>query len=189
MPSARLRRAIFLDRDGTLNVDTGYVSRPQDVHIVEGAAEGAKLLAEAGYMLVIVSNQSGIARGMMTQAQADSVDERLLALLAQRGVSVQATYRCPHLPTGSVAAFAMDCDCRKPKPGMILQAAREHGIDLAASWMIGDGARDVEAGLAAGCRAILLAPDGAGALAGPRVFAAKDLVAAAHLIASSAEHS
>jgi D-glycero-D-manno-heptose 1,7-bisphosphate phosphatase len=181
MPDA-LRRAVFLDRDGTLNVDSGYVSRPQDVRLIEGAAEGVKLLGDAGYELVIVSNQSGIARGMMTLAQADAVDERLRALLAQRGVTVAALYRCPHLPTGSVAAFAVECDCRKPKPGMLLAAARDRGIDLAASWMIGDGARDVEAGLAAGCRAILLSSDGAGALAGPRVFAAKDLLDAARLI-------
>jgi D-glycero-D-manno-heptose 1,7-bisphosphate phosphatase len=185
MPAAQLRRAVFLDRDGTLNVDSGYVSRPQDVQLVKHAAAGAKLLADAGYMLVIASNQSGIARGILTGAQADAVDERLLALLAQRGATVQAVYRCPHLPAGSIAEFSIECDCRKPKPGMLVQAARELGIDLAASWMIGDGARDVEAGLAAGCRAILLSADGVGALAGPRVFAAKDLIEAARLIATS----
>lgn len=185
MPAAKLRRAVFLDRDGTLNVDSGYVSRPQDVQLVEHAADGAKMLADAGYVLVIASNQSGIARGMTTQAQADAVDERLLTLLAQRGVMVQAVYRCPHLPAGSVAEFSIECDCRKPKPGMLVQAARELAINLEASWMIGDGARDVEAGLAAGCQAILISPDGVGDLAGPRVFAAKDLVEAARLIATS----
>ena len=185
MPDA-LRRAVFLDRDGTLNVDSGYVDRPQDVRLIEGAAAGAKLLGDAGYELVIVSNQSGIARGRMTADQADAVDERLRALLSERGVAVAAVYRCPHLPTGLVAEFAIECDCRKPKPGMLLTAARDLGIDLAASWMIGDGARDVEAGLAAGCRAILLSPDGAGALAGPRVFAAKSLLDAARLITAAA---
>jgi D-glycero-D-manno-heptose 1,7-bisphosphate phosphatase len=185
MPAGKLRRAVFLDRDGTLNVDSGYVSRAQDVELIEYAAEGAKMLADSGYMLVIASNQSGIARGIMTQAQADAVDERLFALLQQRGVRVQAFYRCPHLLEGSIPEFAIECDCRKPKPGMLVQAARELGIDLAASWMIGDGARDVEAGLAAGCRAILLSPNGAGALAGPRVFAAKDMLEAARLIATS----
>jgi D-glycero-D-manno-heptose 1,7-bisphosphate phosphatase len=148
-----------LDRDGTLNVDTGFVSRSQDVRLIEGAAEGAKRLADAGYTLVITSNQSGIARGMMTEQQADAVDATLLALLRARGVSIDASYRCPHLPDATERAYATVCYCRKPKPGLLFRAAADLQLDLASSWAVGDSERDIQAGLAAGCRAVLL--DGA----------------------------
>jgi D-glycero-D-manno-heptose 1,7-bisphosphate phosphatase len=169
-----------LDRDGTLNVDTGFVARPSDVQLIEGAAEGAKRLASAGYMLVITSNQSGIARGIMSEAQADAVDERLLALLHDRGVTIDAVYRCPHLPDGAKAAYALNCDCRKPKPGLLLRAAADLDIDLGASWAVGDSERDVQAGLAAGCRVILL--NGAGQPP-TGVPIAKNLREAANMIA------
>ncbi|HXN08954.1 MAG TPA: HAD family hydrolase [Candidatus Acidoferrales bacterium] len=184
MPDRALRRAVFLDRDGTLNVDTGYISRPEDVRLLPNAAEGARALSEAGYTLIIVSNQSGIARGMMTTLQADAVDAKLLDLLRARGVRVAATYRCPHLPDGSVAEFAVDCDCRKPKPGMIAQAARDLAIDLPQSWTVGDGVRDVEAGLAAGTRAVLISDGDVGAGAGTRAMRATDLLDAARIISS-----
>lgn len=181
MPGTELRRAVFLDRDGTLNVDTGYISHPESVRLVPNAAEGARALSEAGYALVIVSNQSGIARGMMTTAQADAVDEKVLDLLRERGVHIEANYRCPHLPGGQVAEFAVECDCRKPKPGMIAQAARDLGLDLAKSWTVGDGKRDVEAGLAAGTRAVLISDDEAQHVDG-RIVRARDLLDAAHII-------
>lgn len=179
------RRAVFLDRDGTLNIDMGYVRAPQDVRLVEGAAAGAKLLADAGYALVITSNQSGIARGLMTVAQADSVDERLLALLREGGVSIDALYRCPHLPGGAVQAFALDCDCRKPKPGLLVRAAAELGLDLSGSWAVGDSLRDVEAGLAAGCRAILLAHEAPASKHKNGIAVAKNLLEAAGIIVSA----
>jgi D-glycero-D-manno-heptose 1,7-bisphosphate phosphatase len=187
MPERTLRRAVFLDRDGTLNVDTGYVARPEDVRLLPNAAEGARALTDAGYSLVIVSNQSGIARGMMTTAQADAVDAKLLELLRDGGVTVAASYRCPHLPGGRVAEYSVECDCRKPKPGMILQAARELGLDLAASWTIGDGARDVEAGLAAGTRAILISADDPAPRDDRSVLRAKDLLDAARIVATRDE--
>ena len=184
MPDRALRRAVFLDRDGTLNVDTGYIARPEAVRLIPNAAEGARVLTRAGYALVIVSNQSGIARGMMTTEQADAVDAKVLDLLHERGVRIEATYRCPHLPHGKVTEYAVECDCRKPKPGLIAQAARDHGLDLARSWTVGDGSRDVEAGLAAGTRAVLIAADGAGAGADARALRAKDLLDAARMIAA-----
>src|ERR1700724_3039428 len=107
MPERALRRAVFLDRDGTLNVDTGYISRPESVRLMPNAAEGARTLSEAGYTLIIVSNQSGIARGMLTTAQADAVDAKVLDLMRERGVRIEAIYRCPHLPDGQVAEFAI----------------------------------------------------------------------------------
>jgi D-glycero-D-manno-heptose 1,7-bisphosphate phosphatase len=179
------RRAIFLDRDGTLNLDTGYVSSPRDVKLLAGAAEGTKRLADAGYALIITSNQSGIARGLLSEAQADDVDRRLLSLLRARGVAIEAVYRCPHLPDGSVAELAIECDCRKPKPGLFLRAAADLKLDLRSSWAIGDSPRDVEAGLAAGCRAILLEKSGAGDEHRPKVRIAKNLIEAAGIILSA----
>jgi D-glycero-D-manno-heptose 1,7-bisphosphate phosphatase len=184
MPDPALRRAVFLDRDGTLNVDTGYISQPEGVRLVPNAAAGARALNKAGYALIIVSNQSGIARGMMTTAQADAVDAKVLDLLRERGVHIEATYRCPHLPDGQVAEFAVECDCRKPKPGLIAQAARDLGLDLVRSWTIGDGLRDVEAGLAVGTRAVLIADGAAVGEADARVMRAKDLLDAARIIAT-----
>lgn len=160
MRPPRLRRAVFLDRDGTLNVDTGYITSPQGIELVPDAAAGAAVLAAAGYALFITSNQSAIARGMLTEAQADRIDQRLVELLGAQGVGIEAVYRCPHLEVGSIKAFAIECDCRKPKPGLITRAAREHGIDLESSWVIGDRVRDIQAGLAAGCRTIAVKSNG-----------------------------
>lgn len=171
-----------MDRDGTLNVDTGYVARPDDVRLIEGAARGARKLAQAGFMLVITSNQSGIARGIMTEAQADAVDARLMQLLHREDVPIAGIYRCPHLPEGTVSAYAVACDCRKPKPGLILRAAQDLHADLERSWAVGDSERDVEAGIAAGCRAILLSSEPDRASGAP---VAKDLREAAQIIIAS----
>ena len=158
LSDGRARSSVFLDRDGTLNVDRQYVRTPEDVELVPRAADGARMLQDAGYALVIVSNQSGIARGLFTETQAQAVDDRVIALLAQEGVRIAGSYRCPHLPDAPVAAYAKDCDCRKPQPGLILRAARDLDLDLATSWAIGDRARDVAAVIAAGCRAVLVLP-------------------------------
>jgi D-glycero-D-manno-heptose 1,7-bisphosphate phosphatase len=152
------RRAVFLDRDGTLNVDREYVGKPQDVELAPNAAEGARMLADAGYVLVVVSNQSGIARGYFTEHEAAAVDARLAQLLAGRGVTIAASYRCPHLPDAPLPEYAIACDCRKPSPGLILRAAAELSLDPNVSWAIGDRARDVAAGAAAGCRTIAVDP-------------------------------
>jgi D-glycero-D-manno-heptose 1,7-bisphosphate phosphatase len=158
LSDGRARSSVFLDRDGTLNVDRRYVRTPEDVELVPRAADGARMLQDAGYTLVIVSNQSGIARGLFTEAQAQAVDDRVIDLLSQAGVHIAGSYRCPHLPDAPVAAYARVCDCRKPQPGLILQAARDLHLDLATSWAIGDRARDIVAGIAAGCRAVIVLP-------------------------------
>jgi D-glycero-D-manno-heptose 1,7-bisphosphate phosphatase len=189
--AAAAKRAVFLDRDGTLNVDTGYVARPEDVRLCAGAAEGLRRLAAAGFLLVVVSNQSGIARGLLEPAQADAVDARVAELLREHGVELTASYRCPHLPGGSRPEFARECDCRKPHPGLLLRAAADLGIDLRASWAVGDAPRDAQAGLAAGCRAVLVdgeptavpSASGAGLDDLPAgVYRAHDLVGAAEII-------
>jgi D-glycero-D-manno-heptose 1,7-bisphosphate phosphatase len=158
LSDGRARSSVFLDRDGTLNVDRRYVSTPEDVELVPRAADGARTLENAGYALVIVSNQSGIARGLFTEAQAQAVDDRVIELLAKEGVHVAGSYRCPHLPDAPLASYAKVCDCRKPQPGLILRAARDLHLDLATSWAIGDRARDTAAGIAAGCRAVAVLP-------------------------------
>jgi D-glycero-D-manno-heptose 1,7-bisphosphate phosphatase len=148
--------AVFVDRDGTLNVNTGYVGDPHAVVIVPGAARGIRLLADAGYAIVVVSNQSGIARGYFTDAQADAVDARVRELLAADGARIDAMYRCPHWPAGERPDGVPECDCRKPKPGLLRKAAADLGIDLTRSWMIGDRLLDMQAGRAAGCRCVLV---------------------------------
>ena len=145
--------AVFLDRDGTLIDDVGYPRDPARVRLVEGAAEALAQLREAGFRLVVVSNQSGIGRGLISEDEARSVHERFVAELERRGARLDGVRYCPHAPEAA-------CDCRKPAPGMLLAAADELGLDLDASFMVGDKSSDVEAGHRAGARTILLAPDG-----------------------------
>ena len=173
-PSAASRRAIFLDRDGTLIHDPGYLGDPDGVVLFPEVADTLRALAAAGFALVVCTNQSGIARGKYTVAQYERVAHRLDELLAAEGVRLLGTYYCPYHPEGTVAPWATDHDDRKPAPGMWLRAARDHGLDLARSYSLGDGERDVVAGRRAGTTAVLLAagrdkwPLPAGALLGTR---------------------
>ena len=150
-----LRRAIFLDRDGTLNKDSGYVCRKEDWVWLPGTIQALRRFQAAGYLLVVVSNQSGLARGLYTRDDLAALEAWVNTQLAAQNVTIDAWYYCPHLPE-----ITGPCSCRKPEPGLLLQAARELGIDLAHSWMIGDSLRDVEAGRAAGCKCVLLRPKG-----------------------------
>lgn len=157
-----LRKAAFLDRDGVINLDRAYVHRWEDFEFVPGAIDAMRRLAGAGYALVVVTNQSGIARGMYTPAQYQALTERLREYLAAQGVPLAGVYHCPHHPAGKVAEFAVDCDCRKPAPGLILQAARELGLSLPDSLLVGDKPSDVQAARAAGVgRAYLVDSDNA----------------------------
>ncbi len=140
-------RFVFLDRDGTLVRDTGYPHRDDEYALLPGAIAGLKRLAAAGYRFAIVTNQSGIGRGLFTEDDFDRFQGRLLADLAAARLTIDATYHCPHLPDAG-------CDCRKPATGMLERARRELGADLAASWVIGDGERDVALAHRAGCRAV-----------------------------------
>jgi len=132
-----------------INVDTGYVYRWEDFEFLPGAVGAMRRLSAAGYGLVIVTNQSGIARGMYTEPQYEQLTARLRQALADEGVPLAGVYHCPHLPDGSVAGYARDCDCRKPAPGLLLRAQKELGIDMAASLMVGDKPSDIEAARAA----------------------------------------
>jgi D-glycero-D-manno-heptose 1,7-bisphosphate phosphatase len=155
--SSAPRRAIFLDRDGTLIHDPGYLADPAGVVLLPGVADGLCALARAGFVFVIVTNQSGIARGRYTSVEYDLVAARVVEELKTQGVDLLAAYYCPYHPEGNTPPFNTDHPERKPLPGMWLRAAEEHGIDLAASWSIGDSVRDIVAGKRAGSRGILLA--------------------------------
>ena len=149
-------KAIFLDRDGTLIDDPGYLSHPEQVNLLDGAAEALVELRAMGYKLIIVSNQSAVARGILTEQELDEIHDRLRQLLTEKGAYLDQIYYCPYHPDGVVPKYRKESDWRKPNPGMLLAAADEMNIDLSQSWSIGDSSRDVEAGLRAGCKTILI---------------------------------
>lgn len=151
-----MKKAIFIDKDGTLIHDIPFNIDPARIRLVEGAIEALHKLQSAEYLLILISNQSGVAHGYFEEAALTGVDAKLSALLAEGQVRLDATYYCPHHPDGLVKKYAIDCQCRKPKPGMIIKAALDYNIDLSQSWMIGDILHDVEAGNRAGCKTILI---------------------------------
>lgn len=142
--------AIFLDRDGTINIDHGFVHQIDDFQFIEGTIEAMQELKKMGYALVVVTNQSGIARGKYTEDQFMQLTEWMDWSLADRDVELDGIYFCPHHPQGSVAEYTQVCDCRKPQPGMLLSAQQQLDIDMAASYMVGDKREDMLAAQAAG---------------------------------------
>ena len=155
--------AVFLDRDGVLIRERGFVTEPAQLSLLPGAAGALALLRRRGFRLVVVTNQSGIARGLLTEGDLARIHADLLTRLraAHPEAFWDALYFCPHHPREGRPPYRTDCACRKPRPGMLLKAAAEHGLDPGRSWMVGDSARDLEAGRAAGCRtAALPGPDG-----------------------------
>jgi D-glycero-D-manno-heptose 1,7-bisphosphate phosphatase len=145
----------FLDRDGVLNIDRGFVFRPHELEFVEGAAAAVRLLNEAGYRVVVVTNQSGVARGLYDEIALRSFHEYMQAELSLHGARIDAFYHCPHHPEGNVAEFAIECDCRKPKAGLLEQAVREQPAERSRSFLIGDREADMAAAAAFGVRGIL----------------------------------
>jgi D-glycero-D-manno-heptose 1,7-bisphosphate phosphatase len=180
--------AVFLDKDGTLIEDLPYNVNPSKIRLARGAEESLPLLHSLGYRLIVVSNQGGVALGLFPQEALEAVEERLRELLRRCGAPLAGFYWCPHHPEGIVPAYALPCFCRKPKPGLLIRAAHEQGIDLKASWMIGDILDDVEAGGRACCRTVLLLNGGETEwVLTPRRLpnhAAGDLADAARIIAS-----
>jgi D-glycero-D-manno-heptose 1,7-bisphosphate phosphatase len=153
---AGMDRALFLDRDGTLTERYHYPSRPEHLTLYAGIGPRLAALRRAGFRLVVVTNQSGIARGYFTEGDLRHMHEHLAHELARDGAHLDAVYHCPHHPDGVVPHFARRCDCRKPAPGMLLRAGRELDLDLARSWFLGDILDDIEAGNRAGCRTVLV---------------------------------
>lgn len=154
--AGRRAPALFLDRDGTLTFPYHYPSRPEHLRLYPGIAEPLATLRRAGFRLVVVTNQSGIARGYFTEAALERMHADLRARLAAEGVEIDGIYHCPHHPDGVVAGLTIRCECRKPQPGMALRAARELDLDLTHSWFVGDILDDIEAGARAGCLTVLV---------------------------------
>ena len=151
----RRQKAIFLDRDGTINEYVGFLTDINDFRLAPGAGEAVKRINQSGYLAIVITNQPVIARGEVTVAQLDEIHKRMETLLGEDGAFVNAIYYCPHHPhkgyAGEVAELKIDCDCRKPKAGLLYRAAEDFNIDLTRSWMIGDGETDVECGKNGGC--------------------------------------
>jgi D-glycero-D-manno-heptose 1,7-bisphosphate phosphatase len=150
------QRAVFIDRDGTLNKDIGYASTPDELILYPWSAEAVRLINESGLLTVVITNQSGIARGMYTEETLHTIHSRMIEELAREGARIDAVYYCPHHPEVGDAQYRVACECRKPRTGMLEQAAREHKVDLAQSFVIGDKASDIKLAENAGARAALV---------------------------------
>jgi len=150
------RRAVFLDRDGTLVHARHYPKRPEDLRLYRGVAKELRTVQEAGYAPVVITNQGGLAFGYFSEFDLQAMHVYLRQELEREGVELTDIYYCPHHPKGRIPKLSIACDCRKPKPGMLFRAAAEHDIDLTQSWFIGDILDDVEAGNSAGCRTVLV---------------------------------
>ncbi len=142
-----MNRAVFIDRDGTINIDKDYLTDPRDLELIEGSSEAIRIANAIGLKVVVISNQSGVSRGIMTAEQVDSVNSRLVEMLKQSGARVDAVYYCPHHPN---YGDKVNCECRKPRIGMLLRAKTEFDLDLAGSFVVGDKWSDVKCGENAG---------------------------------------
>jgi len=150
------RPAVFLDRDGTIIEDVGYLRDLSQIDVLPWAADAIRQLNEAGFAVVVITNQSGVARGYFDEAHVQATHRALDAALAPHRARIEAYYYCPHYPKSSDARYGVECDCRKPASGLLRRAAVDLGIDLTRSWMVGDWWRDVQAGMGASTRTILI---------------------------------
>jgi len=144
--------AIFIDRDGVINVDHGYVGKVDDFHFINGVINACKNLKEKGYLLVVITNQSGIARGYYTETQFNLLTQWMDWSFANEGVELDGIYYCPHHYQEGIGEYKIECDCRKPKPGLIVNAAAELNLDLSRSILVGDTVTDIQAGISAGIK-------------------------------------
>lgn len=151
-----MNKAIFIDKDGTLIPDIPYNADPQLITLEPGVAEGLSMLKKEQFLLIIISNQPGIAHGYFKEADMVLVQKKILQLLKPYHVSLNGFYYCPHHPQGIIKDYSVSCFCRKPQPGLLLRAAKDFNIDLSRSWMIGDILNDMEAGKKAGCKTVLI---------------------------------
>jgi D,D-heptose 1,7-bisphosphate phosphatase len=151
MKKVTSNKATFLDRDGVINKEVGYLSDPNDFEFLEGSIEALKILKQKGYLLIIITNQAGIARGFLTEKTLTSIHSKMIERLKLNNIQLDDIYYCPHHPE-----FTGLCDCRKPNPGMILKAQIKHNIDLTNSYMVGDTLNDIQTGKAAKCKTVLV---------------------------------
>jgi D-glycero-D-manno-heptose 1,7-bisphosphate phosphatase len=173
-----MNKAVFLDRDGTINTDSGYVYRIQDFKFIEGVRESLLLLQEAGYLLVVISNQSGVARGYYTEDDVVRLHAWMIKTLYSEGIVISGVYYCPHHPRGVIEPYNRDCGCRKPKLELFYRAVRDMDIDIDISFAIGDRVRDLEICGVSGCRGYLLRGTEARARLPASIRAVPDLKAA-----------
>ena len=150
-----MNKAVFFDRDGTLNEEVHYLHKIEDFKWIEGAIDAIKYCNDNGYLAIVITNQSGVARGYYPESDIMKLYDWMNDDLAKHGAHLDGIYYCPHHPTGTVKEYAIECDCRKPKPGMLFKAQKDHNIDLRSSYLIGDSARDVECAEAAGVKGIM----------------------------------
>jgi D-glycero-D-manno-heptose 1,7-bisphosphate phosphatase len=150
------QKAVFLDRDGTMIEDVGYLDRLERLKLFPYTIDAVRLLNRAGYKVVVVTSQNGVAQGVLTEAFLEQAHAHVSQLCAAAGGKIEGYYYCPHSTHALVDRYRTDCDCKKPKPGMILTASREHALDVSKSFVIGDRWRDIEMGLAAGTKAVLV---------------------------------
>ncbi len=148
-----MNKAVFLDRDGTMTKDVPYCSCPEDLELLPLVGEGIRLLNDSGFEVIIITNQSGIARGYFTEEMLGKIHQKMRNDLLKYGAHITAIYHCPHLPNEG-------CECRKPKPGLVLRAAKDYHIELSKSFLIGDQLYDIEAGYLAGCKTALISTSG-----------------------------
>lgn len=149
-------KTVFLDRDGIIIEDTGFPGAIGDIIFFPNVAEAINLLNKSGYLVIVITNQSAVARGLTDKKGVDRINECISKNLLSKGAIINAFYYCPHHPQGSVMEYAIECECRKPKPGLIIRAVEDFGIDAKKSFFIGDSARDIEAAKAAGTMPILI---------------------------------
>lgn len=184
------RKVAFIDRDGTINIDAGYINHPDRFIIYPFALQAMKMLSNGGYDIVIITNQAGLSNGYFTEETMNKIHSKLFLACKESGVEIVGLYYCPHSPSAKVEKYKAECDCRKPKPGLILRAKEELDIDLENSFMIGDKYSDIMAGKNAGCKTILVKTGyGEGELTQNEDkwkekpdFIAKDLLSAARII-------
>jgi D-glycero-D-manno-heptose 1,7-bisphosphate phosphatase len=152
-----MNAAIFLDRDGVLIEDVDLLTHPDEIRILEGVPQALRGLKEAGFRLIVISNQTVVARGLVTEQEVCAINAEMARLLEQAGGSrLDGFYFCPHHPNATLPAYRIACECRKPRPGLLLRAAREHNLNLRASFAVGDRITDIIAGARAGCRTVLV---------------------------------
>jgi D-glycero-D-manno-heptose 1,7-bisphosphate phosphatase len=149
-------KAVFLDRDGTIVVEKGYITVADDIELIPGAADAIIRLRAEGWKVFVATNQGSVAKGMITEDELGAINFRMLSMLGAEGAELDGIYVCPHHPNGTVPDYTMECDCRKPRPGLLERAASENGLDLSLCVMIGDTIRDLEAARSVGARAILV---------------------------------